>query len=131
MEDELKLMPGDEIQVIEEFDDGWAFGKHCSATAGGPQEGVFPLACLTTPLVATQPAPIGNLVSSNSFNGHDRRLHLPNPTGSIPAPAPAALSPNALPLPIPNVLPSTTPQANLISFDSLFERRSSLIFENK
>jgi hypothetical protein len=42
MQDELNIVPGDQIILIKEFDDGWAQGKHIQTG----KEGVFPMICV-------------------------------------------------------------------------------------
>jgi len=42
MPDELRMTPGDELIILEKFNDGWGFGQN---TKGGV--GVFPLDCVT------------------------------------------------------------------------------------
>ncbi|ORX43832.1 hypothetical protein BCR36DRAFT_415432, partial [Piromyces finnis] len=42
MPDELRMCPGDELVILERFNDGWGFGQN---TKGGV--GVFPLDCVT------------------------------------------------------------------------------------
>jgi uncharacterized membrane protein (DUF106 family) len=42
MPDELRMCPGDELIILEKFNDGWGFGQN---TKGGV--GVFPLDCVT------------------------------------------------------------------------------------
>ncbi|KAI8803587.1 hypothetical protein BJ742DRAFT_490667 [Cladochytrium replicatum] len=42
MDDEVHLQPGDTVQVVEQFDDGWAVGKNLDSG----EIGAFPMACL-------------------------------------------------------------------------------------
>ncbi|KAI9316448.1 hypothetical protein BX666DRAFT_1813194, partial [Dichotomocladium elegans] len=43
LSDEISLRPGDQVQVLVEYDDGWCLGTNLSA---GHQKGVFPKHCI-------------------------------------------------------------------------------------
>ncbi|KAJ3370335.1 hypothetical protein GGF31_004165 [Allomyces arbusculus] len=47
LEDEMTLMPGDMIEVLEAFEDGWALGINLTRGSTGDEEGAaaFPLVC--------------------------------------------------------------------------------------
>ncbi|KEY69992.1 hypothetical protein S7711_04010 [Stachybotrys chartarum IBT 7711] len=89
--DELSLVKGDKVELIErddEFGDGWFLGRHL---ANG-NTGLFP-EVYTRPIPKTAPAPAS----------------LPAPTStSAPAPAPAS-APSAAPAPAPAPAPATAP----------------------
>ncbi|KAI9345693.1 hypothetical protein BDR26DRAFT_856466 [Obelidium mucronatum] len=46
MDDEISLKIGDVLDVVEFFDDGWAYGLFCGNDGGSSLEGAFPLACV-------------------------------------------------------------------------------------
>ncbi|KAI8811627.1 hypothetical protein BJ742DRAFT_655359, partial [Cladochytrium replicatum] len=42
MGDEIELLKGDEVEILEQYEDGWAFGLNLETN----QSGAFPLSCL-------------------------------------------------------------------------------------
>ncbi|KAJ1564438.1 hypothetical protein HK096_007983, partial [Nowakowskiella sp. JEL0078] len=42
LDDEIQLQPGDMVQVVENYDDGWAVGKNMTSN----EVGAFPMSCL-------------------------------------------------------------------------------------
>lgn len=56
LEDELIIFPGDRIQVLMSYDDGWALGINLDAPTPGTK-GVFPFDCLDDPASAQAEAP--------------------------------------------------------------------------
>ncbi|GAA6057676.1 hypothetical protein JCM3770_003835 [Rhodotorula araucariae] len=82
LEDELIFEPGDRVQVLMKYDDGWALGLNLSS-AHPPAKGVFPFECLgeVVPLLGPSSTPV------------------PTPApAATPAPAPAP-APLAAPIP--------------------------------
>ncbi|GAA5835753.1 hypothetical protein JCM9279_004637 [Rhodotorula babjevae] len=82
LDDELIFQPGDRVQVLMKYDDGWALGVNLSA--GSPSaKGVFPFDCL------------GDVVD------------VPSSSAAAPAPLPApvhpALQPGQLAKPVPSL----------------------------
>ncbi|GAA5971562.1 hypothetical protein JCM11641_000642 [Rhodosporidiobolus odoratus] len=99
LEDELVLFPGDRIQVLMKYDDGWALGLNLNS-GPAPAKGVFPFDCLGD----IAPAPSTPDVRAPSASPPSAA-----PRALSPAPAPAA----AAPLP-PSLVPGSPPPADLI-----------------
>ncbi|GAA6063445.1 hypothetical protein JCM10212_005618 [Sporobolomyces blumeae] len=105
LDDELVLYPGDRVQVLMKYDDGWALGLNLSS-GNPPAKGVFPFDCLgeiVPPPAASEiranpsvpPQSSGQTLSpSNSYN---QGLSSPvNPANiPLPPPTPDLLSPIA------------------------------------
>ncbi|KAI9206457.1 uncharacterized protein BJ171DRAFT_497887 [Polychytrium aggregatum] len=64
--DELKVFPGDAIQVIYVYDDGWCIGKNVRSG----EEGVFPMACVSDQRGGSQAGSISDIRSSISSRSH-------------------------------------------------------------
>ncbi|KAF4581440.1 hypothetical protein EYR40_009725 [Pleurotus pulmonarius] len=48
LDDELPVLPGDKVRVVQEFDDGWAFVEKRFSVDGQWQSGLIPIVCLHT-----------------------------------------------------------------------------------
>ncbi|KAI7878598.1 hypothetical protein K492DRAFT_114429, partial [Lichtheimia hyalospora FSU 10163] len=46
LSDEIQVHPGDQVQIIAEYDDGWCLGMNLTR---GQQQGVFPRHCFSPP----------------------------------------------------------------------------------
>ncbi|KAF7422842.1 hypothetical protein PC9H_011001 [Pleurotus ostreatus] len=46
LDDELPVLPGDKVRVVQEFDDGWAFVEKRFSVDGQWQSGLIPVVCL-------------------------------------------------------------------------------------
>ncbi|GAA6037032.1 hypothetical protein JCM8097_005517 [Rhodosporidiobolus ruineniae] len=91
LEDELVLYPGDRVQVLMKYDDGWALGLNLNS-GHPPAKGVFPFDCLGE--LAPPPAP----TQIRTASPNAQRALSPTPsTGG--AAFPAALQPGSPPAP--------------------------------
>jgi hypothetical protein len=48
-DDEMALQPGDMVQILTEYDDGWATGYRLDLQGRPASSGVFPLNCFMVP----------------------------------------------------------------------------------
>lgn len=53
LSDEIQVHPGDQVQIIAEYDDGWCLGMNLTT---GQQQGVFPKHCFSPPEPPSQTA---------------------------------------------------------------------------
>lgn len=53
LSDEIQVHPGDQVQIIAEYDDGWCLGMNLTT---GQQQGVFPKHCISPPEPPSQTA---------------------------------------------------------------------------
>ncbi|GAA5900508.1 uncharacterized protein JCM6883_002866 [Sporobolomyces salmoneus] len=93
LDDELVLYPGDKVQVLMKYDDGWALGLNLSSGVP-PSKGVFPFDCLGQIV----PAPLASEIRSPSNpsppSDVQRSLSPINPANiPLPPPTPTLLSP--------------------------------------
>ncbi|GAA5857324.1 hypothetical protein JCM5353_002400 [Sporobolomyces roseus] len=89
LDDELVLYPGDKVQVLMKYDDGWALGLNLSSGTP-PSKGVFPFDCLGDIV----PPPNSSEIRSASSSTPARSLSPINPANiPLPPPTPTLLSP--------------------------------------
>ncbi|GAA5941801.1 uncharacterized protein JCM15063_000775 [Sporobolomyces koalae] len=96
LDDELVLYPGDKVQVLMKYDDGWALGLNLSSGVP-PAKGVFPFDCLgeqtTAPLASEIRSP-GSAPAAAPLGAIERSLSPINPANiPLPPPTPTLLSP--------------------------------------
>ncbi|GAA5914085.1 hypothetical protein JCM8208_005136 [Rhodotorula glutinis] len=92
LDDELIFQPGDRVQVLMKYDDGWALGVNLSA--GTPSaKGVFPFDCL------------GDIVDAPSSSSAA-------PPAPLPAPVHPALQPGQLAKHVPSLQVATAAPVN-------------------
>ncbi|GAA5883355.1 hypothetical protein JCM16303_006706 [Sporobolomyces ruberrimus] len=91
LDDELVLYPGDKVQVLMKYDDGWALGLNLSSGVP-PSKGVFPFDCLGEE--ASAPLPSEIRAPGSSPTTANRSLSPINPANiPLPPPTPTLLSP--------------------------------------
>ncbi|GAA5954045.1 hypothetical protein JCM3765_000731 [Sporobolomyces pararoseus] len=91
LDDELVLYPGDKVQVLMKYDDGWALGLNLSSGVP-PSKGVFPFDCLGEQVSAPQPSEIRS--HDAPVPSAQRSLSPINPANvPLPPPTPTLLSP--------------------------------------
>ncbi|GAA5926645.1 hypothetical protein JCM10213_002410 [Rhodosporidiobolus nylandii] len=120
LEDELVLYPGDRIQVLMKYDDGWALGLNLSS-GPTPAKGVFPFDCLGELAPAPSPAEVRSPVqaipaalipgSPPPVGAAQQRQSLIVPQQAAPAP----VDPASIPLPPPTPTPASTSMDGLAS----------------
>ncbi|GAA5896184.1 hypothetical protein JCM5296_007256 [Sporobolomyces johnsonii] len=93
LDDELVLYPGDCVQVLMKYDDGWALGLNLS-TGNPPAKGVFPFDCLGD----LCPPPTASQIRSR-----------PPSTARTLSPVPATANPASIPIPPSPVNPANIP----------------------
>jgi hypothetical protein len=80
------VQPGDHIQVLMKYDDGWALGLNLSSGQHPPPKGCFPFDCLGQVVAPGTAAPPSSSAANNNNNN--------NGGGSqLPMPVPVALQP--------------------------------------
>ncbi|KAJ3081863.1 Sorbin and SH3 domain-containing protein 2 [Rhizoclosmatium hyalinum] len=93
--DELALRVGDQIVTLQEYDDGWGYGRNLSS---GGQEGVFPIDC-----IAKQAAPAKDTGKGSKNRGSSLYVSPNTPNAALNTPKPVA----APSVPLPSVAPTT------------------------
>lgn len=93
LDDELVLYPGDKVQVLMKYDDGWALGLNLSSGVP-PSKGVFPFDCLGEQVAAPQAFEIRKNIPSPISTTAQRSLSPVNPANiPLPPPTPTLLIP--------------------------------------
>ncbi|KAG0169288.1 hypothetical protein DFQ30_003762 [Apophysomyces sp. BC1015] len=75
LNDEINVQPGDQVQVYEEYDDGWCLGMNLTR---GQTRGVFPKHCVLPPspeMLPRQTMESGLVVDNNRLSKRDSSLY--------------------------------------------------------
>ncbi|KAK4058607.1 hypothetical protein OIO90_000051 [Microbotryomycetes sp. JL221] len=66
LEDELVLLPGNRVQLLIRYDDGWALGINLDSDQSPPAKGVFPFDCLGEALGTSTQQPLSTIMEQDS-----------------------------------------------------------------
>lgn len=88
----LSVQPGDHIQVLMKYDDGWALGLNLSSGQHPPPKGCFPFDCLGQVVAPGTAAPPSSAANNNN-NGGDAQLPMPVPVALQPGTPTFSVSP--------------------------------------
>ncbi|KAK4053158.1 hypothetical protein OIV83_001893 [Microbotryomycetes sp. JL201] len=69
LEDELVLFPGNRVQLLIRYDDGWALGINLDSNQSPPAKGVFPFDCLGEALGSSSQQPLSTILEQDSRPG--------------------------------------------------------------